>query len=147
MEARKAGLLVGDVMLQRLLEALPDLLGGDGLQVGGGEDTVDDGRVLRMFCWEDWRPLATVLLACRPLRILCREVIAKDNLRDILRSGNLVANRIVFSYPLQSIFQKNKNCAKPSIGESCFSPPTLLLCKSEAEKVLSFPALVAPVPS
>jgi hypothetical protein len=134
-------------MLQRLLEALPDLLGGDGLQVGGGEDTVDDGRVLRMFCWEDWRSLATALLACRPLRILCREVIAKDNLRDILRSGNLLANRIVFSYPLQRIFQKNKNCAKPSIGESCFSPPTLLLCKSEAEKVLSFPALVAPVPS
>jgi hypothetical protein len=41
-------------MLQSLLQALSYLLRGDRLQIGGGEDPVDDGRVLRPFCWKDW---------------------------------------------------------------------------------------------
>ena len=41
-------------MLQSLLQALSYLLRGDRLQIGRGEDPVDDGRVLRPFCWKDW---------------------------------------------------------------------------------------------
>jgi hypothetical protein len=52
-----------------LLETLPDLLGGDGLQVGGGEDPIDDGRVLRSFGWEDCLFISLALLAC-PLLII-----------------------------------------------------------------------------
>jgi hypothetical protein len=59
-----ARLLFRDIMLQSLLETLPDLLGGDGLQVGGREDPVNDGRVLRSFCWEDYLLISLALLAC-----------------------------------------------------------------------------------
>ena len=55
-------------MLQSLLQALSYLLRGDRLQIGGGEDPVDDGRVLRPFCWKDLSLLAINLLTRTPLR-------------------------------------------------------------------------------
>ena len=56
-------------MLQSLLEALPDLFRGDCLQIRGGKDPIDNGRVLRSFCWEDWLLLALTPLNC-PLQRL-----------------------------------------------------------------------------
>lgn len=34
------------------MQSLPNLLRGDGLQIRGFEDPVDDGRVLRFFGWK-----------------------------------------------------------------------------------------------